>query len=76
MLAHACTQDEGAIDALRSHRKRSDVKDSIAWITGSFETPTSAAARRVGQHFADEAGIDNAAEWAVSVARRFTTLLG
>jgi hypothetical protein len=71
MLASACSADPTTMAELAAHRRRSDVKTALRWMHEQFLTARSAAARRVSEHVADEAG----GEWAVEVARRFAAAL-
>lgn len=75
MLAAACTADPDGIAALRHHRRRKDVREATRWMTGAFETETTAAARRVERHFEAELGRPGGASWAVEASRRFARSL-
>jgi len=75
MLAAACASDNGAIAALRQHRRRKDVREATHWITSAFETATTAAARRVERHFQAELNQAGGAAWAVEVSRQFRKLI-
>lgn len=68
MLAAACLQDDDAMTALASHRRRSEPKRALAWLTDAFSTPTSAAARRVADTAESPA---ETAAWTGDVATRF-----
>jgi hypothetical protein len=70
-LARACLERQGAIEALRAERKRSDVRKALAWVASSFSSESAAAARRVRDHFEDEARIATGGGWAVDTAKRF-----
>jgi hypothetical protein len=76
MLAAACASDESGIAALRQHRRRKNVREATRWMTNSFETETTAAARRVERHFEAEFGQTGGAAWAVETSRRFKQLVG
>jgi hypothetical protein len=71
MLAAACAADEPSMTSLHRHRRRKDVRTAIRWITGSFKSETTAAARRVERHFESELGQSGGGAWAVNVSRRF-----
>ena len=74
-LAAACLRDEPSLRALAADRKRSDVKAALGWLTSSFTSTSSAAARRVQRHFEDELdGIDGA-QWSVEIASSFSQKL-
>jgi hypothetical protein len=71
MLAAACAEQKAGIASLHKHRRRRDVREAIRWMTESFETERTAAARRVERHFESELGQPGGAAWAVGVSRRF-----
>jgi hypothetical protein len=71
MLAAACTRDKDGLAALRKHRRRKDVREAIRWMTTSFATEATAAARRVEQHFEAELSQSGGSAWAVAVSQRF-----
>lgn len=75
MLAAACTGDNPGMAALREHRRRKDVREAIHWMTESFESERTAAARRVERHIESEAGQPGGGTWAVEVSRRFRQAL-
>lgn len=72
MLAAACAKDKEAITALGQHHRRKDVREATRWVTSSFETTTTAAARRVERHVQAELNQPGRAAWAVEVSRQFT----
>lgn len=71
MLAAACLGHGSAIEELRRHQRRSDVKSAVGWLAKSFKTSRSAAARRVAT-YADSA---DGATWSVEVASRLIAAL-
>jgi hypothetical protein len=71
MLAAACSRDTNAMGQLASSRSRTDVKKALRWVAEQFSSAQSNTARRVAAHFDDDA----AGDWAVEVARVFTTAL-
>lgn len=70
-LAAACLGDEPAIQAITTHKTQSEVKDALRWMKESISSPSSAAARRVHDHFESDLGRSDGGEWAASVALRF-----
>lgn len=71
MLAAACANDKEGITALRGHHRRKDVREATRWMTNSFATTATAAARRVERHFQAEFNQPGGAAWAVKVSREF-----
>lgn len=71
MLAAACSRDKNAMRQLAGSRSRSDIKQALRWVDGQFSSAQSNTARRVAEHFADDA----AGDWAVRVARVFMIAL-
>jgi hypothetical protein len=71
LLAAACTQSPAALDALRTHRRKSEPRTAIGWFEASFDDPTQRHPRRVGQHFRDEHNDPNGATWAVDAVQTF-----
>jgi hypothetical protein len=65
MLAAACAADPTAVAALGKNAQRSEVKAALGWIADRFDSPRASIPRRFAQH----TGEDDAAEWAVGVAR-------
>jgi hypothetical protein len=76
MLAAICADDDGAVGALKEHRRQSEVRDALRWIRRAFGSPRAAAAIRVQRHFESEAGLSTGAEWAVGVAGRLARAVG
>lgn len=74
-LAASCLDRPDCMEALKTHRTRSDVRGALRWIAESFGGPKTAAARRVEEHFRQEFGRAGSGEWAVDVARRFVATL-
>lgn len=56
--------------------RRADVRAATGWLRDSFPSTGAAAARRVQEHFAEEAGVGTGGEWAVRTAARFAEVLG
>lgn len=75
-LAAACANDAAAIEALREHRRRADVKAALRWLSGSVSPEGSASSVRVARYLEAEAGIDAGGEWARSVARQLLKKVG
>jgi hypothetical protein len=74
MLTAACAEDADAVEALKTHRRRSDVKTAGRFLD-KLARPAGAEARRVERHFAEN-GLDRGAEWAAAAARRLRESLG
>jgi hypothetical protein len=68
MLAAACAADKDAVEALREHRARSDVKAAFRCLE-KLARARSAEARRVEEHLAGS-GIEGGAEWAAAAAQK------
>jgi hypothetical protein len=73
MLAAACLTEPEALEPLRQHRRRSDLKRASRFLA-KLARPTSAEARRVEDHFA-ELGLQQGAEWAAAVALKMIDAL-
>jgi hypothetical protein len=70
LLAAACLEDEDCVEALRLHRRRSDVRKARRWFEDGFRTPTSIGARRVERHYERDGAGTGGGEWATAVAQR------
>lgn len=75
MLAVVCAANPQSVAQLRKHRRRSDVRQALGWLTQAFADEKSRAARRVEQHFESEFAQSGGAAWAVEASARFTEAL-
>ncbi|HEU0019719.1 MAG TPA: hypothetical protein VFQ14_05450 [Thermoleophilaceae bacterium] len=75
MLTAACLKRPDALRALRDHRRRSDVRKSIRWLTDAFRSPTAVGSRRVETHFEEDGYGPGAGRWAADVVSAFAAAL-
>jgi len=75
VLAAACLKRPDALRALRDHRRRSDVRKSVRWLTDAFRSPTAVGSRRVETHFEKDGYAPGAGRWAAEVAGAFRAAL-
>jgi len=70
MLAAACADQPGAIAALRSNRRQSEVRAAVNWLDDRFGSERAVGPRRFGEYAGEAAG-----SWAFDVARRMLALV-
>lgn len=75
MLAAACARDGASVEALRAHRRRSEVRRAVGWLASAFADERAAAPRRVQRYFDEQLQLPEGAAWAVRAAARLRSEL-
>lgn len=75
MLAAACARDGASVDALREHRRQSEVRRALRWLADDCTDARAVAPRRVERYFLDEFRQPGGAAWAVRAANALLTRL-